>query len=183
MIILVGASGSGKSSIEKMLVEQYGMKNTISYTTRKKRENEIDGVDYHFVSRDFFELMMAEDFFAETGVYNGEFYGTAKKDCTKDKVAVITPSGLRQLKEADRDGSLGIISFYIKVPRRDRLIKLLERNDDIDTAYRRSLIDEGLFDGVEDEVDFVLENKNYKHSVEAMCNGIDALRFNKEEIH
>ena len=58
-----------------------------------------------------------------------------------------------------------IVSFYINVPRRDRLIKILQRGDNIEEAYRRSLSDVGQFDGIEDEVDFVIENNGYEREV------------------
>ena len=52
MIILVGESASGKSTIEKILTEKYGYKKTISYTTRQPRDGEINGVNYHFNTLD-----------------------------------------------------------------------------------------------------------------------------------
>lgn len=54
MIILTGECGCGKSSIEKVLVEKYGYKRTISYSSKQKEENEIDGIDYNFISFDEF---------------------------------------------------------------------------------------------------------------------------------
>ena len=51
MIVLVGESASGKSSIERNLVEKHGYNRVISYTTRKPRTGEHDGVDYHFSLR------------------------------------------------------------------------------------------------------------------------------------
>lgn len=56
------------------------------------------------------------------------------------------------------------MSFYIKVPRRDRLIKILQRGDDIDEAIRRNQSDVGQYDGIEDEVDYVVENDGYMFS-------------------
>lgn len=157
MLVLVGESASGKSTIEKILCDCYDMKRTISYTTREPRANETDGVDYHFISETEFLKKMDEGFFAETGLYNGWHYGTSVEDCTDDKVAVLTPHGLRQLK---RNSRITIISFYIKVPRRDRLIRALERNTDIEEIKRRDASDVGQFDGIEDEVDFVLDNQD-----------------------
>lgn len=157
MIILVGESGSGKSTVEKILIEQCGMKPIVSYTTRPKRANEEDGVDYHFVSDSKFNEMKKQGLFLETGDYNSWHYGTLKSDYKEDSVAVLTPHGMRQLNNAR---FLPFIA-YIKVPRRDRLIKILQRGDDIEEAYRRSLSDVGQFDGIEDEVDFVIENPNY----------------------
>ena len=63
------------------------------------RHEQEDGVDYHFVSREEFDNLKAINFFAEVGEYNGWFYGSAKDDCTDNKVAVLTPHGLRQLRK------------------------------------------------------------------------------------
>ena len=169
MIVLVGESASGKSSIEKYLVDNYGYNKVVSYTTRSPRPNEVDGVDYHFISVGQFLNLKENGFFAETAMYNNWYYGTAKEDCTDDKIAVLTPHGLRQISKVD---GINAISFYINVPRRDRLIKILQRGDDIEEAYRRSLSDVGQFDGIEDEVDYVINNEGYTKSIEEMSNEV-----------
>ena len=170
MIILVGESASGKSSIEKYLVENYGYKKIVSYTTRQPRQGEVDGVDYHFISVEQFELLKEQSFFAEHAQYNSWHYGVAKEDCTDDKVAVLTPHGLRQVSKIL--GRNKIISFYINVPRRDRLIKILQRGDNIEESYRRNLSDVGMFDGIEDEVDFVIDNVGYSKSIKEMAREV-----------
>ena len=169
MIVLIGESASGKSSIEKNLVDNYGLKKIVSYTTRPPRNGEVDGVDYHFISDDKFYELKDQGFFAEVAQYRGWNYGTAKEDCTDNKVAVLTPHGLRQVSKIK---SLNITSFYINVPRRDRLIKILQRGDDIEEATRRSLSDVGQFDGVSDEVDYVIYNPNYNKSIEEMTKEV-----------
>ena len=166
MLILVGESASGKSSIEKHLVENYGYNKVVSYTTREPRESEVDGVDYHFISVEQFYKLKGQNFFAETAMYNNWYYGIAKEDCTDDKVAVLTPHGLRQVSKLP---DINATSFYINVPRRDRLIKILQRGDSIEEAYRRNLSDVGQFDGIEDEVDYIICNEEYKRTVEEMA--------------
>lgn len=54
MIILVGASASGKTEVAKMLGKLFQMRKVITHTTRPMRENEKDGVDYYFVTREEF---------------------------------------------------------------------------------------------------------------------------------
>lgn len=175
MLVLCGESASGKSSIEKYLVENYGYSKIVSYTTRPPREGEVDGVDYHFVTVEEFQHWKDMDFFAETACYNHWYYGIAKEDCTDDKVAVLTPHGLRQVKKLK---DINVISFYIKVPRRDRLIQILQRGDSIEESYRRNLSDVGMFSGIEDEVDFVICNPNYQVSIEGMAESvIDCLEY------
>lgn len=169
MICLIGGSASGKSTVEKILCEEYGFAKLTSYTTREPREGEIDGIDYHFISEKEFIKKEEMGFFAESAVYNGWRYGSAVEDCTDDKVAVLTPHGFRQLK---KNPNLNIVSFYFNVPRRDRLVKILQRGDNIEEAKRRDASDVGQFDGCEDEVDYVLENPGYEIRPEFMAKKV-----------
>lgn len=175
MLVIVGESGSGKSSVVKHFVNSLGFRVIVSYTTRKPREGEVNGVDYHFVSDVSFEKMRGEQFFAEVGVYNGWYYGSAKEDYidSRMKIAVLTPHGLRQVRKS----GISVCVVYLKVPRRNRLIKLLQRGDSIEEAYRRNLSDVGQFDGVEDEVDLVIENDGYRKSIEEIANEIKAFYY------
>lgn len=170
MLILVGGSASGKSTIEKILCKDYGYKKITSYTTRSPRDGEVDGVDYHYISEEEFKQKWENEFFAEVGEYNGWYYGSAKEDCTNDKVAVLTPHGMRQLKKMP---DIDIVSIFIDVPRRDRLIKILQRNDNIEEAKRRDASDVGQFDGIEDEVDHVIQNNGYRSNPESMARQVD----------
>ena len=170
MIALVGCSGSGKSTIVNYLFNNHGYKKIVSYTTRPPRYREKDGVDYHFIDKETFLKKKDENFFAETAEYRGWYYGTASEDCKDNTVGIFTPHGLRQIKKVS---GLHVISFLISVPRNERLIKILERGDDVEEAKRRDSSDVGQFDGIEDEVDFVVENPGYKIKPEHLAQYID----------
>jgi guanylate kinase len=180
LIVILGGSASGKTITAKELMKLYGLKKIITYTSRPPRDGEIDGVDYHFVSIDKFKELKKQNFFAETGCYRGWYYGTPAKECTDDKILVVTPHGLRQLKSKK---DLNITSFYIDVSRKDRLIKLLERDVDIDESCRRSLSDVGQFDGIEDEVDYVINNDGYKKTVNEITTVIMILAKTKDGVN
>jgi guanylate kinase len=149
-----------------------GYNKLVSYTTRKPREGEVDGFDYHFISEEEFITLNNCDFFVEVGEYNNWMYGSAIDDCTDDKVCVVTPHGLRQLK---KNKYLNIHSFYIDVPRRDRLIKILQRGDSIEEAVRRNISDCGQYDGIEDEVDYVIKNDGYEKSAKDIAIEINEI--------
>ena len=70
MLILVGASASGKTEVANYLIEHYGLKKMVTYTTRKPRELEENGVAYHFVSLEEFEEILDNGEFIETVCYN-----------------------------------------------------------------------------------------------------------------
>lgn len=165
MIVIVGASASGKTGLAKDFVKQHPeYKRIVTYTTRPKRDGEVDGVDYHFISYDKFAELANSGFFAEYNAYREWYYGTALEDCTDDihSVAVLTPAGLRNIVHR----SIKVLSIYLYVDRVHRLLNSLMRGDNVDEAYRRNLSDVGQFDGVENEVMAVINNAELKMSKE-----------------
>ncbi len=164
----MGASASGKSTLQNMLVNYEScFKKIVTYTTRPPRENEVDGTDYHYVSSEKFTELIDKGFFAEYNSYRGWQYGTPKCDLEKNNenhVIVLTPAGYRELKK----NNIKSLSIYIDVDRRSRLINILQRGDDIEEAYRRNLSDVGQFDGVQNEVNYVINNSHYKYSEQEM---------------
>jgi len=170
VLIIVGASGSGKSTLAKTIEKQLpDFSRIVTYTTRPKRENEIDGIDYHFVSNETFDSMIKQGDFVEHASYRGWHYGTAVNfGKNEDKIVVLTPAGARAFRRYAKthpELNLDIFIVYLQVDRRSRLIKILQRGDDLEEAYRRSLSDVGQFDSFEDEADFVINNENYKLNV------------------
>lgn len=106
-IIISGTTCAGKGTvIEKMLAKDKNLALSISYTSRAKRDGEVDGVDYHFISRDEFEKRIQKGEFLEYAkVRYGEYFGTAKKDVQKlletgkDVILEIDVQGAQQIKE------------------------------------------------------------------------------------
>ena len=155
----------------------------VSYTTRPPRPGEEDGIDYHFVSDEKFKEMEKRGEFAETGAYRGWCYGSAKVDYQHNALAVLTPHGMRQVKKTFSGSSeYDIKVVYLDVPRRDRLIKILQRGDDIEEAYRRSLSDLGQFDGIRDEANIIVKNPGFTKSAQDVAAEIyEKLNFQEEQ--
>ena len=173
MIVVVGESGSGKTSLVKAFCEKHPeYKRVVTYTTRPMREGEVDGIDYNFVSVDQFKKMIEENKFVEYNMYRGWYYGTSLDGVNwplDNVIAVLTPAGLRELmRTAKGSHNMTLVSVYLDVDRRSRLIKMLKRGDDIEEAYRRNLSDVGQFDGIEKEVDHRLLNYGYMHTIDDM---------------
>ena len=81
ILILSGPSGSGKSSIYKLSIGDLGaIEFSVSCTTRAPRPGEVDGRDYHFISREEFDRLVADDAFAEHAEVHGNCYGTLKSE-------------------------------------------------------------------------------------------------------
>ena len=80
MVILSSPSGVGKTTISKKLQQKYqNFKVSISHTTRKPRSNEVDGIDYNFVSTEKFEKLIKNNEFYEYAKIFENYYGTLKK--------------------------------------------------------------------------------------------------------
>jgi len=168
LILLVGESASGKSTIEKQLVN-YGYSKIVSYTTRPMREGEVDGIDYHYISEEDFLYHLKINFFAEYTVYNGWYYGIAHEDCLDNSIVVVEPHGFRQLLKIP---NLHIKSFYIQVPERVRLKRMVDRGDNLMEVFRRIFSDQGLFQFIDKEVDYVVQNIAINDCLQEVLNKI-----------
>lgn len=173
IIVLLGASSSGKSTLELILHENYGYKKIISYTTRQPRANEKNGKDYHFVTKDVFEETIDRGLFAEWEEQTQErFYGTLKKDYQKgDKVVVLTPNGLRQLKKSCPNED--IFSVYVNASLGSRIKRYIDRCgvnkfdfDDKNEISSRVDRDFGMLLGIEKEVDLVVSNNDGEYVID-----------------
>lgn len=173
VIVLVGESGCGKSSLAKRLSElKPSFSKVVTYTTRPMRTGETDGIDYHFIDNDTFDDLKQKGFFFEYAQYREWQYGTAanfNKD--EDKIIILTPAGARALRRyAAQHNLLDFIRVvYLNVDRRSRLVNILKRGDNIEEAYRRSLSDVGQFDSFDKEADKTLYNENYVFSIDELC--------------
>lgn len=142
MIILVGASASGKTEVCKALCYKYGFKKFITTTTREKRSNEIDGVDYFFISKEEFDKRIKEDKFIEYVNYNGNFYGTEKNQIDDKCVLIVEPAGLKAFKNLNNSH---IISFLLVARESIRKDRMIFRGDDISQIEARLKLDETSF--------------------------------------
>lgn len=163
LIVLIGASGTGKSSIEAEICRLTDYKKIISWTTRKPRPGEENDVDYHFTTKEAFLKAINE--FAEYEEYSqNRFYGTMKLQYANEKpqVTVLTPHGVRQIKRKLPD--LDMFVVYITSPLKDRVIRYINRcgeslnYSDMTELGARIERDWAMFRGFEEEADLCIEN-------------------------
>ncbi len=122
LIIFCAPSGSGKTTIVKHLLSQFGdkMAFSVSATTREPRVGEVDGTHYYFLSKALFEKKMAAGDFVEVEeVYQGTYYGTLKEELERlwnqGKIVLfdVDVKGGLSLKKFFGDNALAI---FVKVP-------------------------------------------------------------------
>lgn len=95
-VVLVGRSCSGKTFLKKYL-QSRGCRTAVTWTTRPRRPEEVDGVDYRFVTKDAFDRMDSGGRFAETVEYGGHRYGSLNSDWEAGGLFVLDPSGVASL--------------------------------------------------------------------------------------
>ena len=162
MIILIGASASGKTEVAKILQSHYNLQKVITHTSRPMRVGEVDGVDYFFVSEEEFEELTATNFFVETTFYNGNYYGTSKSQVADNKVLILDPNGLESFR---KEKNKHIVSFLFQVDQITRYNRMLARGDDMKIAQKRIINDQNKFSlNNVGKTDFVVDSENHSLS-------------------
>lgn len=121
IVTLTGPSCAGKSTLERML-KRVGFENVISTTTRPMRGGEVEGQSYHFISKSEFKRLEAQGAFVETVYFNGNYYGISVAEIErvfalgKPVVAVVEPSGLKQIRPFAKDRGWEVFSVWINNP-------------------------------------------------------------------
>ncbi len=132
MVILSSPSGVGKTTLTKKIQQKHqNFKISVSHTTRSPRSNEVDGVDYHFVSKKKFEELIENNKFYEYAKIFENYYGTLKKDVDEtllknDILFDIDWQGTKQLSKFKK---LNLIKIFLITKNKDELKnRLVKRN-------------------------------------------------------
>ena len=170
ILVLSGPSGCGKSSlVNKVLKERNDIYFSISTTTRKVRDGEADGINYHYISKDQFEKEIKEDMFLEWAEVHGNYYGTSLKpvkealDLGKLVIFDIDVQGHEIVKNKFSDI---LTSLFITTPTSDILKERLigRSTDTLETIEQRLKNSRDEMNRI-DEYDFLLINDKFDESL------------------
>jgi len=155
MLVLIGKSASGKTEAALALVKAYNFSKFITCTTRPKRQNEVDGLDYHFFTEAEFLAKIANDEFIEYQIYNGYYYGSLKSEIANNKVVILEPKGFFAYKEK----GISLYSVYLDIDEETRKERILKRGDSPELASKRIENDRVAFDyDLRGNVDLVIDD-------------------------
>lgn len=181
LITFSGPSGSGKDTVlNELLKRNDDIKVSISMTTRSKRDYEVDGLHYYFVSKEYFETKVKEDKMLEYAEYNGKYYGTPKApvdEMTKAGNAVILEievQGAAKIKSKCPD----VVSIFLMPPSMTILESRLRGrgSEDEDTINHRLVIANEEMKKAYD-YDYVVVNDTVENAVECIETIIKAERL------
>lgn len=145
LFIFTAPSGAGKTTIVRHLLEKYDfLEFSISATTRQKRQHEVDGRDYHFMTEETFKNHIKDGAFVEwEEVYPGQYYGTLTSemnrifDSGKCVVFDIDVKGAGNIKKHYKEDCM---SIFIKPPSIDELVeRLRNRNTETPESFERRI--------------------------------------------
>ncbi|KAI4454002.1 guanylate kinase-related [Holotrichia oblita] len=172
LIIISGPSGSGKGTVVRSLDPSRNYAMSISVTTRKKRDGEVDGVDYFFRTIEEFEEMREQGEFLEHALFVGNYYGTPRS-YVNEQIALgkavfleIEVNGALQVKEKFNDA---VLIFLLPPTMNELRQRLISRNTEdpetIEDRLRRAreeikLIDKYNYLVVNDYVDNAVNEIN-----------------------
>ena len=163
MVVLSSPSGAGKTTITKKIQQKFSsFKISVSHTTRKPRSNEVNGVDYNFVSHEIFEKLIKEKKFYEHAKIFDNYYGTLKDTVDKliknnDVIFDIDWQGTKQLSKFK---NLKLIKIYLITDKNQLKERLIKRNqnskEEIEKRFKS--FDEDVKHW--NDYDYVIINKN-----------------------
>ncbi|MEW5983339.1 MAG: guanylate kinase [Acidobacteriota bacterium] len=172
LFILSAPSGTGKTTVaERLVARAAGVRRSISYTSRRARVGETDGVHYHFVTRERFEAMIAGNQFLEWADVFGHLYGTSLVDTERvlaagdDLLLVIDVQGGRHVK---RQGVPAVSVFLLPPSLAVLESRLRGRDRDSPDAIRTRLEVAREEIRAYSEYDYVLVNDEVDRCVERL---------------
>jgi guanylate kinase len=145
LFVIAAPSGAGKTSLVKaVLARDPSLRVSISHTTRKQRETEVPGRDYHFITVDEFKRLRDAGEFLEHAQVFDNFYGTGRaqvealRNAGHDVILEIDWQGARQVRKAQPDCTT---IFILPPSRRELEVRLRNRKTDSDEVIARRLRD------------------------------------------
>ena len=103
LVVISGPAGSGKGTVNQILLERPDFVFSVSATTRAPRPGEVDGVNYHYISVEEFERRIAADELLEYTKYCGNYYGTLKRE-----TEAVLESGKNLILEIEVEGAMNV---------------------------------------------------------------------------
>lgn len=184
LYVVSAPSGAGKTSlVAALLASEPGLRVSVSHTTRPRRANETDGVDYHFVDEETFSAMIEAGAFLEHARVFDRRYGTARESVTgfldagDDVILEIDWQGARQVRGHCPD----CIGIFILPPSRESLrARLGARGQDSEEVVARRMRDATGEMSHYPEFDYLVVNEDFDAALEDLRSIVRSRRLRRE---
>lgn len=173
LIVFSAPSGTGKSTIAKLVLERFpNLRFSVSATTRQKRTGETEGLNYYFLSKEAFEEKIRTGGFIEHEYFFGNHYGTLL-----DKTGEVIDSGTSILLDLDVKGAVNLkkifpdnsLLLFIKPPGMEVLKQRLQGRESEDEESLNARLERAMLElEYSDQFDQVVVNDDLERAVEAI---------------
>jgi guanylate kinase len=192
LFILAAPSGAGKSSLIKALLQKHSetglhnnaMQVSVSHTTRAPRPGEINGIHYHFVSREEFQALIKQDAFFECAEVFAHYYGTSKiviEQTLRQGIDVfldIDWQGARQVKAQIPDTA----TIFVAPPSQEELLRrLTERGQDSTEVITKRMQQAVAEISHYHEFDYIVVNDDFEAALAELDSIVTSRRLRKEK--
>ena len=187
LFVLSSPSGAGKTSIARYILDKdKNIKLSVSLTTRKKRKNEKDGIDYDFISKDVFEKKIKNNFFLEWATVFGNYYGTSREKVQKtlqdgnDVLFDIDWQGTQQLSD---NKDFDLVTIFILPPSKTVLEKRLNnraQDSKIEVIKRMSQASDEISHYM--EYNYIVINNNLEEASNQVLSILKAERLKRKRL-
>ena len=180
LVILSGVSGAGKDTIRKELMKRLNNTTSLpSYTSRNPREDEEEGVQYHFITKEEFEKKIKNNEFYEYNLHHNNYYGTSRI-LLNDKIS----SGKIIIKDIEVNGTenlinllkddVKIVTIFLKVEKEELRRRLINRGDNLTEEEMNLRL--GRLEYEESKIklyDYVIKNDDFEKTVQIIMTIIE----------
>lgn len=186
LFVISAPSGAGKTTLCKRLEDEMpGLRQSVSYTTRRPRKGEAEGRDYCFVSREEFMRMVGDGEFAEWAEVHGSLYGTSAKRLNRmlkegtDAILDIDTQGARKIREAYKEGVFVFIMPPSMEALRERLgARMANTEEEIGLRMRRAADEIGDYKSY----NYVIVNDSLEDALQKLKAVVRAVRAQASKI-
>ena len=185
--ILSSPSGAGKTSIARNIISKdKNIQLSVSYTTRKKRKNENDGLDYEYISKNSFEEKIKKNYFLEWAIVFENYYGTSREKVQKviaegkDVLFDIDWQGAQQLSNNE---SFDLVKIFILPPSNNSLENRLNaraQDTQIEVKKRMSQANDEISHYM--EYDYIIINNDLEVASNEVLNILNAERLKRKRL-
>lgn len=186
VVIIAGHSASGKSTVLEDMVKNRGYEKLVTTTTRDPRPGEVNGVDYHFLSKEEFVDKKDKGFFLENVNIKNNFYGVGLNAFEKDfkgkkPVLILDPIGVVAATKKLKEVGWNVISVFIDESPETCIDRVLSRESSIEEKTNRISDIKNAESGWGSYTNYTIRTKPLS-SIEANSKFIDDFNMSKMDI-
>lgn len=168
---ILGRSGVGKDTLANVVCEEMNLNKVVSRTTREPREREVDGINYHFLTKEDYWADKKENRVCAYTQIGDNYYWTTEYDVLSSDIYIIDPQGLETLKSKINKLDTRIVTIYITSPLGENIKRgYLRSPSDYEKLLNKMSAEDSQFTEYETKAayDYIIHNVHFEITKEQL---------------